>query len=99
MVLQRPLVADHPATDGHFPGRPIVPGAVLLDEVLTAVADACGLSPRHVCIEQAKFLRPLAPGSTLTIECVAPQDGVVRFRGLVAGQPALSGVIAFRASS
>jgi 3-hydroxymyristoyl/3-hydroxydecanoyl-(acyl carrier protein) dehydratase len=28
------IPAEHPALPGHFPGRPVVPGALLLDHVL-----------------------------------------------------------------
>lgn len=34
------FAADHPVFAGHFPGRPIVPGALLLDEVLHAALNA-----------------------------------------------------------
>jgi len=36
--------AEHPALAGHFPGAPILPGVLLLDEMLRAVeqAQACG---------------------------------------------------------
>ena len=51
--------ADHPALPGHFPGRPIVPGVLLLDRVIAAVlADAPGCALAG--FPAAKFLRPLA---------------------------------------
>ena len=33
---------DHPAFAGHFPGRPIVPGVVLLDQALLFAAQMRG---------------------------------------------------------
>jgi 3-hydroxymyristoyl/3-hydroxydecanoyl-(acyl carrier protein) dehydratase len=59
------IPTDHPAADGHFPGNPIIPGAVLLREivsVLSAGSDA-------VCCEirSARFLQPVRPGDRLTI--------------------------------
>ena len=35
---------DHPAFAGHFPGTPILPGVVLLDTALQAIASA---NPRN----------------------------------------------------
>ncbi|MEO8078919.1 MAG: 3-hydroxyacyl-ACP dehydratase [Caldimonas sp.] len=62
--------ADHPAFAGHFPDRPLLPGVLLLAEVMEAVAAdpalraRVGAAPR---LSVAKFLAPVLPGSTLTI--------------------------------
>jgi 3-hydroxymyristoyl/3-hydroxydecanoyl-(acyl carrier protein) dehydratase len=53
---------DHPAFPGHFPGRPIVPGVVLLDRLVQAV-EAGGRKVN--AIGSAKFLSPVGPGATL----------------------------------
>jgi len=58
---------DHPALAGHFPGRPIVPGVVILDEVLSAItARNPGFTARVWPI--VKFHAPLLPGEWATIE-------------------------------
>jgi 3-hydroxyacyl-[acyl-carrier-protein] dehydratase len=56
---------DHPAADGHFPGNPIIPGAVLLREVVSVLSAGTGA----VCcgIRSARFLQPVRPGDRLTI--------------------------------
>ena len=58
---------DHPAFAGHFPGRPIVPGVLLIDAVLHAVAQAGQSAGENCQIASAKFLSPVLPGETLTI--------------------------------
>lgn len=51
--------AAHPALPGHFPGRPVVPGVVLLDRVAAAVEREFGA---HIAaLPQVKFLSPLLP--------------------------------------
>lgn len=64
--LELSIAADHPAFAGHFPGRPIVPGVVLLDLAQLAFAAAGG---RRVCgLAQAKFLSPVSPGETVWLD-------------------------------
>jgi 3-hydroxymyristoyl/3-hydroxydecanoyl-(acyl carrier protein) dehydratase len=55
------MAQDHPAAEGHFPGNPIIPGAVLLAEVAAAIGGQC----RE--LRAAKFLRPVRPGERLLI--------------------------------
>lgn len=61
------IAADHPCLPGHFPGRPLVPGVVLLDRVLDAIEMEHGaLGPLRM--PQVKFLQPLLPGEEARVE-------------------------------
>lgn len=60
------IPADHPALPGHFPGQPIVPGVVLLDQAILLVETAEGLKVRGV--PMAKFLSPVGPSETLSLD-------------------------------
>jgi acyl-coenzyme A synthetase/AMP-(fatty) acid ligase len=55
--------ADHPTGPGHFPSNPIIPGALLLDELLAAVFPGVGSG----AIEAAKFHHPVRPGDTISV--------------------------------
>ncbi len=68
--------AAHPALAGHFPGRPIVPGALLLARVAAAAERSFG-AVRGV--PAAKFLAPLRPGERFEVELEATA-ATVRFR-------------------
>lgn len=77
------IAADHPSLPGHFPGRPLVPGVVLLDQVLHAIRQqrACSLRAMPV----VKFLQPVLPEERLDLEIhlSRPGPGELRadFRG------------------
>ncbi len=59
--------AAHPAFAGHFPGRPIVPGVVLLDWVVAAIeaTEQRQLLPGQLSV--AKFLGPVSPNTELLL--------------------------------
>jgi 3-hydroxyacyl-[acyl-carrier-protein] dehydratase len=58
---------DHPSLPGHFPGRPLVPGVVLLDRVVAAIEATHGaLGPLR--LPQVKFMQPLLPGEAARVE-------------------------------
>ena len=64
--VSRAIRANHPSLPGHFPGTPLVPGVVILDEVLAALVEwrkDCQLTG----IRSVKFLVPLKPGQPFTI--------------------------------
>lgn len=84
-MLSFVIAADHPSLPGHFPGRPLVPGVVLLDRVLDAVAAAharLGLGPlaAPLRLPQVKFLEPLLPGEAARIELLRPDGAALRWR-------------------
>lgn len=61
------IAADHPSLPGHFPGRPVVPGVVVLDRVLDAIE--AGHGPLNgLRLPQVKFAQPLLPEQTARIE-------------------------------
>ncbi len=85
------IAPAHPATEGHFPGRPVVPGALLLDLALQAVAAAGGPAAPLV-VEQAKFPAPVAPGCTVRFE-VESSPPRTRFSGSVDGTTVIAGSV------
>ncbi|HET7755814.1 MAG TPA: hypothetical protein VFK87_01030, partial [Steroidobacteraceae bacterium] len=73
------VAAGHPALAGHFPGTPIVPGVLLLDETVRAVERSEGAAPRRWQIGAAKFLKPVRPGESLSVEHEGLPNGSIRF--------------------
>jgi 3-hydroxymyristoyl/3-hydroxydecanoyl-(acyl carrier protein) dehydratase len=69
----------HPAFAGHFPGAPIVPGVVLLDETLRALKAAAGDGTFSCEISATKFHSVVQPGEALTLEHEPGPDGSIRF--------------------
>lgn len=71
--------ADHPAFAGHFPGRPIVPGVVLLDQALRFAQALCDRHGAGWQVGNAKFLSPVGPGETLLFSLDLTPRGSVAF--------------------
>ena len=70
--VRRSIGVNHPSLPGHFPGEPIVPGVVILDEILAAVSE-WRAHCRATVIQSVKFLWPLKPEQPFTIRLAAKQ--------------------------
>ena len=79
IVAIKNVSANEPHFQGHFPGRPIMPGVLILEAMAQAagvlVFSAEGTSQEsersvyyYVGIDNARFKRPVVPGDQLEIE-------------------------------
>lgn len=92
------IAHDHPCLAGHFPGRPVVPGVVVLEHVVDAVEAEHGpVGPLRW--PQVKFVRPLLPGQAAEIALSPAAPGRWRFRVTHDGAPVASGELARGAAS
>lgn len=87
--------AGHPALPGHFPGQPLVPGVLLLEQLALALRAWRG--QRLVRVPEAKFVAPLRPGESARLELTPAaastsrahfrieRDGTLLARGAIEG--------------
>lgn len=78
IVALKNVSANEPHFQGHFPGRPIMPGVLILEAMAQAAgllvfsADQAGKSEQHIYlyvgIDNARFKKPVVPGDQLEIE-------------------------------
>ena len=61
------IAADHPALAGHFPGNPVVPGVVVLEQVLQLAQQLPPDMPVRG-VDGVKFLQPLLPQQPFVIQ-------------------------------
>ncbi|QWT19289.1 hypothetical protein KPL74_16260 [Bacillus sp. NP157] len=73
------FAADHPSFAGHFPGRPIVAGVLILEQAALALRAWRAAGLRQVI--DAKFVAPLLPGQDASLEL--SEAGERRYRLIV----------------
>jgi 3-hydroxyacyl-[acyl-carrier-protein] dehydratase len=95
---------NEPFFPGHFPGRPVMPGVMVIEALAQTAGILCfvtaGILPDEntifyfVGIDKARFRRPVVPGDQLTLEASVERvlRGIWRFstRALVAEQEVVS---------
>jgi len=86
---------QHPSLPGHFPGHPVVPGVVILEEVIAGIRQ---LDPELVVagLPAVKLSSPLKPGEPLTITIERAGAGEMEFRCRVADRSIASGIMQIR---
>ncbi len=86
---------SHPGIQGHFPGRPVVPAVVLLNNVRRIVNEHVASSRRILKLRHAKFTAPVIPGTEVRINATFIEDGLVKFKLYVNGQTVVTGIIEY----
>lgn len=83
---------DHSCLPGHFPGQPVIPGALLLDCVLDLIAAhrRAAAVPVQVAV---KFLLPVLAGEQVEIRCAESQPGGIGFEAHVGTRRVIAGRI------
>src|SRR5512139_2096548 len=91
--IQGEISRNHPALAGHFPGNPVVPGVVLLTELLRAIERELGWGNGPVTVTAVKFMRLLRPNEPFTLRLEPLSDREVSFAVLRAQDPIAKGIL------
>lgn len=84
--------AAHPSLPGHFPGRPVVPGAVILAEVMAAAQQAFAGLP-VTGAERVKFMAALPPGIPVALRLDRRGEHTLRFEARHEGRTLIAGTL------
>jgi acyl-CoA synthetase (AMP-forming)/AMP-acid ligase II len=87
------LSPDGPVARGHFPGNPVVPGAVILDQVVRKAERRLALPASAWEVRSAKFVSALRPGEAMRIDLEVSADGDVKFACTTGDRPVASGLL------
>jgi acyl-coenzyme A synthetase/AMP-(fatty) acid ligase len=87
------IPADHPAFSGHFPGNPVVPGVVILQQVIEHIEPHLDGEAGVTGVDDVKFLSPLLPGEAMTLHFASKREGLVRFDGSTQDRQIVTGTI------
>jgi 3-hydroxyacyl-[acyl-carrier-protein] dehydratase len=106
VVAVRNVTANEPQFTGHFPGRPIMPGVLLVESLAQAGAVAVLSYPENrgklvlfAGIDECRFRRIVIPGDTLrlevTVEKLGRVSGRARAVATVDGEVAVEALLSF----
>ncbi len=105
-VGEKCVAANEPFLAGHFPGRPIMPGVLIVEALaqvgavaLLSLPDYRGKLALFGGVDEVRFRRPVVPGDVLRLEVEITRRmgrlGKGRGRATVGGERACEAVLTF----
>jgi len=102
----RCVSANDPVFQGHFPGRPVMPGVLLLEALaqtgaVTLLTEEENRNRQVLLagVRQARFRKPVLPGDVLLLRCEVTlrkgDTGVLRGKATVNGEPVAEAELTF----
>src|SRR6266571_1171321 len=106
VVAIKSVTANEPQFTGHFPGRPIMPGVLMVEALAQAgavavlsLAENRGKLALFAAIDECRFKRTVLPGDTLrievTVEKLSRLFGKARTVASVDGEVAVEAMLSF----
>jgi 3-hydroxyacyl-[acyl-carrier-protein] dehydratase len=92
------IAIDHPALAGHFPGHPVVPGVLVLDEVIETLRHRYGQALVVTGLPAVKLSSPLKPEEPLRITIEQEDSETAGFTCRTGDRLIASGSVRFRLS-
>ena len=100
------LTATEPFFQGHFPGKPVMPGVLMIEALaqlggvlMLAKSENRGKLAFLVGVDKARFRRMVVPGDRLTLRAevikLKSKIGIIRAVAMVDGEEACSAEIMF----
>ncbi|HEY0867133.1 MAG TPA: 3-hydroxyacyl-ACP dehydratase FabZ [Fimbriimonas sp.] len=100
------VTINEPFFVGHYPGRPIMPGVLILECMAQVGASVLMMRPEYHdkvpllgAVDDAKFKRPVTPGDQLVVDCeivwTRGPVGKMRSSASVDGEPVASAEMTF----
>jgi 3-hydroxymyristoyl/3-hydroxydecanoyl-(acyl carrier protein) dehydratase len=84
---------NHPSIQGHFPGNPIIPAVVLLNNIQQLISKQVGYQLRILKLLYVKFMVPARPGEKIRLDANCNKDGLIMFDLVSNGIIIVTGII------
>lgn len=90
MLFDLIIPTNHPALPGHFPGQPIIPAALLLDEIRLNLENI--IQQPLLSVNKVRFTAPVKPDTLISVECLATNQSDYRFLCRANGELVAKGI-------